>query len=87
MSAKLTLSIDQVVIVAAKEYASMQGRSLSKIVEEYLKSLVPNEKASAVEEPQAPFHPLIEELAGSVKFPKGKTDQELLGEARMEKHL
>lgn len=39
MNTKLTLSIDQRVIEKAKRYASDQGRSLSGIVEEYLKSL------------------------------------------------
>jgi hypothetical protein len=87
MSSKLTLSIEKGVIAAAKEYASAQGRSLSNIVEEYLKSLGSREKIAMAEEPQAAFHPLIEELAGSIKFPKGKTDEELLGEARMDKYL
>lgn len=87
MSSKLTLSIEQGVIVSAKEYASSQGRSLSKIVEEYLKSLTSIEKVEVAKEPQASFHPLIEELAGSVKFPEGKTDEELLSEALKKKYL
>ena len=39
MSAKLTLSIEEEVIEIAKQYAKKQGRSLSNIVEEYLKSI------------------------------------------------
>ena len=39
MSTKLTLSIEEEIIQEAKEYAKSQGRSLSKIVSEYLKSL------------------------------------------------
>jgi len=40
MSTKLTLSVDKKVIDKAKEYARSNGRSLSNIIEEYLKSLV-----------------------------------------------
>ena len=39
METKLTLSIDKQVIVRAKKYAKQQGRSLSDIVENYLKLL------------------------------------------------
>ena len=39
MNTKLTLSIEERVIQQAKEYAKKNGRSLSNIVEEYLKSL------------------------------------------------
>lgn len=39
MNTKLTLSIEEQVIKSAKEYAKAQGRSLSNIVEEYIKSV------------------------------------------------
>lgn len=39
MNRKLTLSIDQTVIEKAKEYARKSGRSLSDLVESYLKSI------------------------------------------------
>lgn len=38
-STKLTLSIQKQVIDSAKEYAKSQGRSPSKYIEEYLKSV------------------------------------------------
>ena len=66
MNTKLTLSIDQVVIEAAKRYAKSSGKSLSSIVEEYLKSLAGteglNKKTTKLE--------LVRELKGSVKMPK-----------------
>lgn len=37
MNTKLTLTIEQSVIEKAKKYASQKGRSLSDIVENYLK--------------------------------------------------
>ena len=40
MDAKLTLKLDKYVIKKAKEYASSQKRSLSRLIESYLKSLV-----------------------------------------------
>lgn len=39
MNTKFTLSIDKSVIAQAKEYAALQGRSLSDLVENYLKSV------------------------------------------------
>jgi hypothetical protein len=39
MVTKLTLTIDENVIVQAKKYAQKKNRSVSKIVEEYLKNV------------------------------------------------
>lgn len=39
MVTKLTLTIDEDVIVKAKKYAQKKNRSVSKIVEEYLKNV------------------------------------------------
>ncbi|MFK4985510.1 DUF6364 family protein, partial [Klebsiella pneumoniae] len=39
MSTKLTLSIDEKVVAEAKEYAKEAGKSVSQIVESYLKVL------------------------------------------------
>jgi len=82
MNTKLTLSIEQHVIESAKEYAKRQGRSLSNIVEEYLKSVSKNTAIEKVET----FHPLVEELCGSVKIPDDKSYDEILGEALLEKY-
>ena len=82
MNSKLTLSIEEQVIESAKEYAKKQGRSLSSIVEEYLKSI--SKKNHQNKKPK--FDPLVEELCGSVKIPKNKTYDEILGEALIEKY-
>ncbi|MEN9600189.1 MAG: hypothetical protein RL596_2510 [Bacteroidota bacterium] len=39
MSTKLTLSIDEKVVAEAKEYARNTGKSLSKLIEGYLRGL------------------------------------------------
>ncbi len=83
MNSKLTLSIEKEVIEAAKEYAKSQGRSLSSIIEEYLKS-VSKRKTEKVEHK---FNPIIEELCGSVKLPAGKTYDDIKKEALLEKYL
>ncbi len=40
MDTKLTLKLDKFVIEQAKKYAASQKRSLSRIIESYLKSLI-----------------------------------------------
>ena len=44
MNTKLTLTIEQEVIKRAKEYAKNQNRSLSDIIENYLKILTKEEQ-------------------------------------------
>jgi len=81
---KLTLSINQAIIDEAKEYAKSSGKSLSRIVEEYLKSLSKSEKSGKGKSPNK----LVMELKGSVKMPKEFTSyKELLKDALVEKYL
>jgi len=82
MNSKLTLSIEDQVIRLAKAYAQKEGRSLSSIVEEYLKSIALPKKHKQEKE----FHPLVEDLCGSVKTPNDKSYDEILGKARIEKY-
>ena len=84
MNSKLTLSINQVVIEEAKRYAKSSGKSLSNIVEEYLKSIALkeeiNKKKSSLK--------IVRELKGSVKLPKDFTSyKEILEDALLEKYL
>ena len=83
MNTKLTLSINKEVIEAAKDYAKSQGRSLSNVIEEYLKSVTKRE----VKDEKYKFNPLIEELSGSLKLPEGKTYDDIRKEAMIKKHL
>ncbi len=84
MSTKLTLTIDQDVIDLAKTYAKENKRSLSNIIEEYLKSLTRQEKRSG----KAEWSKLVMDLKGSVKDPApSKSYKEILTDALIEKHL
>ncbi len=57
MQTKLTLSIDSDVIEQAKEYAHRQHRSLSKLVENYLKLVTRKEKPEEIT-------PIVASLSG-----------------------
>lgn len=50
MDAKLTLKFDKQVVENAKEYAVKNNKSLSRIIESYLKLLTSQEKNSDAEE-------------------------------------
>jgi hypothetical protein len=60
METKLTLRLDQTVINSAKIYAENNNRSLSKLVEDYFRNLV-SENRSKEEYP-----PLIKKLSGII---------------------
>lgn len=84
MGSKLTLSIDQEIIEQAKQYAKLQGRSLSNIIEEYLKSISANSSKNKKQE----LSKLVKELKGSIKLSKNmKSYDELLEDALVEKYM
>lgn len=84
MQTKLTLTVDDEVIESAKEYAKRNKRSLSNIVEEYLKSLSESKSSNR----NLKLSNLVRELKGSVKDPDPtKSYKELLTDALIEKHL
>ena len=60
MEAKLTLKLDQAVIDSAKIYAGNSRKSLSKLVEDFFRSLVQDNEA------RKKYPPLIEDLSGFV---------------------
>jgi len=84
MKNKLTISIDQEVITKAKEYAKNQGRSLSNIIEEYLKSLSVNTVNSERKE----LSKIVKELKGSLMLSDySKTYEELVKDALIKRYL
>jgi hypothetical protein len=66
MNVKLTLTVDKAVIMKAKIAAHKSGRSLSNMVETYLKTQISKEEA----EQQPPYSPLISSLKGSIPLPE-----------------
>ncbi len=70
MNTKLTLTIEQEVIKRAKEYAKDKNRSLSDIIENYLKTLTKEERT----ERDKKLNPVVKSLKGSFKMPKKDMD-------------
>jgi predicted HicB family RNase H-like nuclease len=64
MTTKLTLTIDDKVIKSAKKYAQKQGKSLSHLVENYLKSLASDTTESSKET----LSPKVLKLMGIIKL-------------------
>lgn len=65
MNTKLTLTIEETVIESAKKYAKGKGRSLSNLIENYLRAIT---KESGSEEIQ--LTPIVKSLKGSFTAPK-----------------
>jgi hypothetical protein len=82
MDAKLTLNIDRDVARKAKVYAKKEGRSLSDLVENYLKLLTKN---SAIENSE--YSPRVKALLGSVTLPKDFDYKKELVDALVNKYL
>ena len=84
MNAKLTLTIEESVIEKAKLYAKAQKRSLSNLIEEYLKSIVGDEKIEGI-----PLTPIAKSLKGAVKLPKDYAfdEKQILEDELIKKYL
>lgn len=67
MQTKLTLSIDKTIIKRAKMYARNRNKSLSRIIEDYLKAISGNESLDA---PSPKIPPVTGSLAGILKGKK-----------------
>lgn len=80
MLAKLTLTIDQEVVENAKIYAKKNGRSLSSLIEGYLKAL------SQQEDEVADLSPRVKSLLGSVKVPADFNYKNALSDSINSKH-
>ena len=80
MTTKLTLTIDDSVIRIAKVYAKKKGRSLSDIIENYLKAI------SGQDTPTEELSDSLKELMGSFRL-SPKTDyKKELGKALAKKY-
>ena len=66
MNTKLTLTIEKDIIKRAKNYAKEKNRSLSEIIENYLKSLTDSEKTISNNK----LNPIVKSLRGSFKMSK-----------------
>ncbi len=82
MNTKLTLTLDKNVIESAKKYARKRDRSLSDIVENYLK-LLSDDKTHQRDKSDSK----IQKLKGSFKMPKDFDYKETLSNILIKKHL
>lgn len=81
MNTKLTLTVDESIIEKAKLYAKSKGRSLSDVIENYLKLLIAEDidlEAST---------PIVDSLRGSFKAPDDLDYKKTLAEEIRKKHL
>ncbi len=82
MSTKLTLTIDKSIIQKAKKYAKERERSLSDIIENYLKLITEDQTSEEIK-----ITPLVKSMRGSFKAPKDFDYKEELTKALSNKYL
>ena len=66
MDKKLTLSLNQDIIEKAKEYAKLNGTSLSKMIESYFQTIT----TKSEDEGEIEISPLVKSLCGVGKLPE-----------------
>jgi len=82
MNTKLTLTIEETTIAKAKKYANNKGRSLSDIIENYLKVITKEDNTEVFE-----LTPIVKSLKGSFKAPKNFDYKKELSKSLTEKYL
>lgn len=83
MQSKLTLTIESSVIAKAKLYAKSEQRSLSDIVESYLKLLTADSHVSTANKPS----PIVNQLRGAFREPENLDYKKELEKRRDKKYL
>jgi hypothetical protein len=80
MKTKQTLTVENTIIEKAKSYAKKTGRSLSELIENYLKTLTEENSHSDIS-------PKLKKLVGSVALPADFDYDKELRAAIEKKHL
>ncbi|MBM2816419.1 MAG: hypothetical protein HW421_3181 [Ignavibacteria bacterium] len=83
MNTKLTLTIEQTIIEKGKKYAKDKGRSLSDLIENYLKVITKDIEIKSDDE----ITPFVKSLKGSFVAPANFDYQKELSESLSEKYL
>ena len=83
MNVKLTLVLEDTVIDRAKNYAKLNGRSLSDLVENYFKVIT----SDIPHEEEIELTPVVKSLRGTFKAPESFNYKEELSNALAEKYL
>ncbi|WP_234109150.1 DUF6364 family protein [Chryseobacterium sp. R2A-55] len=82
MNTKLTLTIEKSVIEKAKKYAKEKERSLSDLIENYLKALAKDNAENDIQ-----LTPIVKSLKGSFNAPKNSDYKKDLVKRLSEKYL
>mgnify|MGYP005815733757 CR=1 FL=1 len=82
MNTKLTLSLDKEVIEEAKAYAKATGRSLSEMIETYLKKVTRPQKVDEEELSED-----LKKLYGCIKLPEDFDYKKEMGKILYEKYM
>ena len=86
MNTKLTLTIEESVIESAKAYARKSHRSLSDLIENYLKVLTADETDGEKQDAEEKLSPIVKQLKGSFKAPENFDYKKELTERLSEKY-
>lgn len=86
MNTKLTLTIEESVIENAKAYARKRHRSLSDLIENYLKVLTADETDGEKQDAEEKLSPIVKQLKGSFKAPENFDYKKELTERLSEKY-
>jgi len=84
MNSKLTLKLDKFVIEKAKEYATNNKRSLSRLIESYLRSLISDNFENSKDEIK--ISPFVKSLSTGVNIPSDIDYKEEYSEYLSEKY-
>ncbi|MBN2259328.1 MAG: hypothetical protein JW702_02170 [Clostridiales bacterium] len=84
MDSKLTLKLDKYVIDKAKDYASVHKRSLSRIIESYLRSLI--NKNKQIDDGDFEISPFVKSMVTGVKIPDDFDIKKEYGNHLTQKH-
>jgi hypothetical protein len=82
MNTKLTLTIEHSLIDKAKKYAKGKGRSLSDIIQNYLKVIIKEDNVKVIDST-----PIVSSLRGAFKAPKDFDYKNELAKGLSEKYL
>lgn len=84
MDTKLTLKLDKFVIDKAKKYASSHKRSLSRMIESYLRSLVDKDAPDSKDDIE--ISPFVKSMKTGVKIPTDLDYKKVHGDYLSEKY-
>jgi hypothetical protein len=84
MDSKLTLKLDKDVIDKAKEYAASHQKSLSRMIEAYLKTLTERENPQLDDDTE--ISPFVKSMRTGVRIPADFDDKKAYPDYLSEKH-